>query len=281
MVAAMKALPLKVFLTAAALAAAFAQHAAAAVGAWGEGSRAEVRLVASGVGDDGMLSGGIEIALPPGWKTYWRYPGDAGVAPLFDFGGSRNLATTPAIAFPVPTREDDGFAVTNVYLDHVLLPFTAKVTDPAQPVEIALRARIGACEEICIPEDISIALTVPPGAADPDVGDQLAAAMKTVPGAAAPGAFAFSAVARAGGTDRRPIFRFTGVVPDAKDATLFVEGPGDWAPYTPERVADGGGEAAWTVKFSRLGAETPIAGASFRLTAVSGDKAIEQTVTLP
>ena len=31
------------------------------------------------------------VKLRPGWKTYWRYPGDSGVPPQFDFSGSENL----------------------------------------------------------------------------------------------------------------------------------------------------------------------------------------------
>ena len=31
---------------------------------------------------------GVEIRLDPGWKTYWRYPGDSGVPPALDFAGS-------------------------------------------------------------------------------------------------------------------------------------------------------------------------------------------------
>ena len=59
--------------------------ASAAVGDWGQGARAKVRLIASGVGSDGKLAAGIEIVLPSGWHTYWRSPGDAGIAPLIVF----------------------------------------------------------------------------------------------------------------------------------------------------------------------------------------------------
>ena len=252
----------------------------AAVGDWGQGSQARIRLLAAGVDADGILTGGIEIALPAGWKTYWRSPGDAGVPPKFDFAGSTNFADA-AVAFPVPTRQDDGFAVTNIYHDRVLLPFSARVADPSAPVEIAMHAQIGACQEVCIPEDITASLMVAPGAQDADVAAALAAVRKNLPGPPVPGAFAFTAAARDGGTDRDPVFRFVGIVPQPDKAIVFVEGPDDWAPYTPDYVGETGGAAAWTVKFSRLGAKTPIAGASFRLTVVSGAQAIDQTVALP
>ncbi len=65
--------------------------AGAAVGDWlGEGN-ARVRFVATGVDLEGRLAAGIEILLKPGWKTYWRSPGDAGIAPLIDFSASTNV----------------------------------------------------------------------------------------------------------------------------------------------------------------------------------------------
>ena len=41
---------------------------------------AEVRLIAGSIAD-GVAQAGLEIRLAPHWKTYWRYPGDAGVPP--------------------------------------------------------------------------------------------------------------------------------------------------------------------------------------------------------
>src|SRR5262249_53989636 len=68
-----------------------AAHAADA-SSWDEGAHAGVRLVAGNrpVGD-AALRAGVEIRLAPGWKTYWRYPGDSGVPPRFDFAQSQNV----------------------------------------------------------------------------------------------------------------------------------------------------------------------------------------------
>ena len=35
--------------------------------------------------------------MAPGWHTYWRYPGDSGVPPRFDFSGSDNLASAQVL----------------------------------------------------------------------------------------------------------------------------------------------------------------------------------------
>ena len=47
------------------------------------------------------LRAGIEIKLQPGWHTYWRYPGDSGVPPRFDFSGSDNVASVKVL-YPAP-----------------------------------------------------------------------------------------------------------------------------------------------------------------------------------
>lgn len=50
--------------------------------AWSDEGHAAARLIAGSNDKDAMpLRAGIEIALKPGWHTYWRYPGDSGVPP--------------------------------------------------------------------------------------------------------------------------------------------------------------------------------------------------------
>ena len=251
--------------------------AAAAVGDWVHGQRAAARLLASGIGADGELDAAVEIQLPQGWHTYWRQPGEAGVPTLVDFTGSANVGAAD-VGFPVPERDEDG---SNIYRDHVVLPVRFAVTDPAKPVALALDLNLGVCQDVCVPDEIKATLAVAPGEKDSTTAAAIATARALLPGPAAPGTFAVDSVVRTGGTDGRPIFRFTGVVPDAAKADFFVEGPGDWAPYLPSlQPATPDGKAVWDVQFSRLGSTIPIAGASFRVTIRSAGKAVEQMVPL-
>src|ERR1700761_2209238 len=76
----------------AAVLAATAQDASA----WQKEAQAHVamRLLAGTTvpkADAATLRAGIEIKLDNGWKTYWRYPGDSGAPPTFDFAGSENV----------------------------------------------------------------------------------------------------------------------------------------------------------------------------------------------
>src|ERR1700736_1209679 len=57
---------------------------------WQRDGHSAVRLLA-GSRSGAVLLGGIAFQLQPGWKTYWRTPGDSGVPPRFDFSKSDNI----------------------------------------------------------------------------------------------------------------------------------------------------------------------------------------------
>jgi suppressor for copper-sensitivity B len=251
----------------------------AAIGDWVAGQNASVRLLAAGIDASGMLSGGIEIALEPGWHTYWRSPGDAGVPPVIDFAGSLNI-DEPAVEYPAPARLDDGYSVSNVYQDRVVLPFTTKVDNPAAAIDLALKLDIGVCAEVCVPEHFETKLSVPATRTDLAATKLIARARDSVPTPPEPGVLAVAAVARAGGTDKRPVFEIKASAPDPKAAIVFVEGPADWYAGAPAFVSASAGVGLYRVEFDRLTAKTPLAGASLRITIVAGGRAVEQTVSL-
>jgi DsbC/DsbD-like thiol-disulfide interchange protein len=253
--------------------------AAAAIGDWVAGDHARVRLVAAGVDAGGNLAGGIEIELESGWHTYWRSPGDAGMPPSIDFAGSLNIGP-PFVSYPAPRRLDDGYAVSNVYMDRVLLPFTAKADNASRAIELVLKLDLGVCAEVCVPAHFEARLTVPPTETDLKASKLIAAAVKTVPRESDDASFAVEGAARAGGTDKRPVFEITAKVPDAKSALMFVEGPSDWYGGAAVFQSEAAGLASWRVEFDRLSAKGPIAGSALRVTVVSSAGAIEQTSSL-
>ena len=163
----------------------FLASAQAAVGPWVSDGKARVRLIAAGIDASGQFRGGLEIALDPGWHTYWRSPGDSGIAPTIDFSGSRNLGPVN-ITFPVPERLDDGYSVTNIYKGSVLLPLTAKLIDPAAGADLSLKLDIGVCAEVCMPDHFEADLSIQPGETDAEAGRALADAEKRLPGAPDP-----------------------------------------------------------------------------------------------
>src|SRR2546428_2379187 len=88
---------------------------------WQRDGHSAVRLLA-GSRSGAVLLGGIAFQLQPGWKTYWRTPGDSGVPPRFDFSKSENIEAV-TVLWPAPTKFDDGAGGHSLgYRNQVLLP---------------------------------------------------------------------------------------------------------------------------------------------------------------
>lgn len=102
----------------------------------------------------GTYTAAIDIELASGWKTYWRNPGAAGLAPQFDFANSRNLKTIELI-WPAPKILGPSDMWSLGYSGQLVLPMEIKAIDPAQPVELEITASLGICEDICMPAELS------------------------------------------------------------------------------------------------------------------------------
>src|SRR6202795_2271837 len=88
---------------------------------WQRDGHSAVRLLA-GSRSGAVLLGGIAFQLQPGWKTYWRTPGDSGVPPRFDFSKSDNIETV-TVMWPAPAKFDDGAGGHSMgYHDGIVLP---------------------------------------------------------------------------------------------------------------------------------------------------------------
>lgn len=120
---------------------------------------ARTALTSKGSTPDGASSSslGLEFRLAPGWNTYWRSPGDAGLPPEVDWSGSENLASA-AIEWPIPERETLLGFETLVYRDRVVLPIEARAADPAKPVHLRADVRYLVCETLCVPAEAHLAL---------------------------------------------------------------------------------------------------------------------------
>jgi suppressor for copper-sensitivity B len=127
---------------------------------WSHSTHSAVRLIAGGKGSDGSLRIGIEIRMSPGFKTYWRVPGDAGVPPSFDWAGSDNVGAV-SLRWPAPTRFVDAGVTTIGYKDTVIFPAGIRATDSAKPVTVALSLDYAVCDRICIPAKATVTLRLP------------------------------------------------------------------------------------------------------------------------
>jgi len=149
---------------------------------WTDGHAAKTRLLVGGVPTREGVSvyAGFEMKLNPGWKTYWRLPGDAGgIPPHFSFAGSRNLKRA-TVLYPVPSRFEDPVGTTIGYKKAVTFPIKILPKDPASPVTLKLNVDFGICEEICVPASVRHDAVIDPRAVN-SMPEALSLALDRVP----------------------------------------------------------------------------------------------------
>jgi DsbC/DsbD-like thiol-disulfide interchange protein len=206
------------------------------VSRWDGDARSTARLIAGAPGADTPLRAGIEIRLTPGWHTYWRYPGDAGVPPQFDFAGSQNLKAVE-VRWPAPRRIEEAGLITIGYDRDLILPLRVTAQDAAKPVTLRLKLNYAICEKLCVPAEAKLALALAGGASAQDV--PLTAAEARVPKKQALGEGAglvIRSVRREAGANP-PHLLIDVVAPGNGPVDLFAEGPTDqWAPPLPVAV---------------------------------------------
>ncbi|QDC07817.1 hypothetical protein FHY55_00510 [Oceanicola sp. D3] len=102
----------------------------------------------------GTRMAALRLTLAPGWKTYWRAPGETGIPPQFDWSASRNLARV-TLHWPSPQIFDEAGVRTIGYKRELVLPIEITPTDAGKPVELAADVDLGVCEHICVPASLS------------------------------------------------------------------------------------------------------------------------------
>lgn len=122
-----------------------ASPALAASSDWVETPGGKVRVVLEENKHAGELRGALQIDLNPGWKTYWRNPGDAGVPPQLNIEGN----SFARIDFPAPVNFGAGDEGGIGYTHPVLLPLTFTVMPNAE--HLKGHVFLGVCQKICIP----------------------------------------------------------------------------------------------------------------------------------
>lgn len=125
-------------------------RAEAAMASWVTSEGGRMRLVALSQPRNGIVTAMIQIEPEPGWKTYWRYPGNAGMAPELDFSGSVNLKLK-SVSFPVPEIGEDEAGRFIGYHRPVSLVVELEKPDETARAEIDLKALVGICDTICLP----------------------------------------------------------------------------------------------------------------------------------
>src|SRR5215470_6193659 len=200
---------------------------------WQRDAHSAVRLLA-GSRSGSVLLGGIAIQLEPGWKTYWRTPGDSGVPPRFDFSKSDNVEAV-TVLWPAPMKFDDGAGGFSLgYKQQVVLPLRIVAKNADKPVTLRADISYAVCDKLCIPVEAKAELAFASVASTED--GNLSDALNAVPKPANvgdPNPLTIRDVRRDGKTN----VLVDVTAPEAKDVSLFVEGPTpDWALPVPKLV---------------------------------------------
>ncbi|MGZ3326996.1 MAG: protein-disulfide reductase DsbD domain-containing protein, partial [Xanthobacteraceae bacterium] len=193
---------------------------------WDGDARSAIRLVAgsSPAGQTTPMRAGLGIRLKPGWHTYWRYPGDAGVPPRFDFAGSQNVKAVEVL-WPAPQRIPEEGMVAIGYTGDVMLPIAIVPQDVSKPVLLHLKLDYAVCEKLCVPAEGKAELLLTGGPSSQDAA--LAAAAARIPRKVALGqgtALAIKSVRREEGGGR-PRIIVDVAAPPGTTPVLFAEGP--------------------------------------------------------
>jgi suppressor for copper-sensitivity B len=261
---------------------AFAGAAAAEpASAWATTAQAKVRLISAvtGSGGSGAVPLGLQFALSPGWKTYWRSPGDAGFPVSVDWAGSTNLASAD-FSWPVPHRFTLFGLDTFGYEDEVVFPIAAKPADPTQPLGLRLKVDYLVCEKICIPYTARLTLDLAGSVPAPTQFAQLIDRYANeVPGdGAAHGLKLLSAVAAGEEAHPRLIVSVDSALP-LEHPDLIVEGPGGFYFSAPKVTLNAGGRhGVFEIAVRRDPKAPALAGTPIVLTVVDGARGMEARV---
>src|SRR3974390_3632342 len=102
---------------------------------------------------------GIEIKVPAGWRTSWRYPGHSGRPPRLDFSGSDNGASVQVL-YPAPQAFTDETGTTIGYEDDVIFPLHVVPQQNGKPVTLRAKIDYAVCAKLCVPVEARAALTL-------------------------------------------------------------------------------------------------------------------------
>jgi DsbC/DsbD-like thiol-disulfide interchange protein len=241
---------------------------------WNEDVRSAIRLIAgSNKADDAELRAGIEVKLRPGWKTYWRYPGDSGVPPHFDFSGSENLKKADVL-FPAPHLFTDETGQSLGYKDTVIFPVVVSPQQAGKPVRLRAKVDYAVCEKLCVPAEGRADLMLVTG--DSKHNPVLTTAETRVPKRVT--AAQLGLTAKRVNTGTKPSVIVELGAPTGKPVELFVEGPTpQWALPIPKPVKSApAGRAQFSFDLDGLppGVD-PKGQLDLTFTVVTGDRAVE------
>lgn len=209
---------------------------------------------------------GLRIRLEPGWKTYWRMPGVAGVPPSFDWSGSDNVKLV-TVLYPLPLRMADQGDEAIGYKDEVVFALIVERIDQSQPFKLKLALNFGICQDICLPAKALLTLD----SATAPIDDAAQQWLSAIPVKQSDVVQSVSIV-----QDGKALFLDVKLAAPAID--IFVEST-TFAYFG--KPVPGPGPGQYRLPISNISDAHKLQGQELVLTLALQDRAVEQAVTLP
>mgnify|MGYP001266298556 CR=1 FL=1 len=246
--------------------------------AWVKTAASQVRLILPERFVPGQaVHGGIEVQLEAGAKTYWRSPGETGVAPALDLTASRGLKHG-SLLFPAPVAFDDGAGGIAIgYTDSLIFPLslTAETTAPAL---LSVQFDFGVCHRnMCMPAAASFIVAPGEGEVDSSLAGPMASWLGRVPRRTDHPALAITTLTERRASDMVTL-EITARMPASSERVLHAEAEG--LTFTTRALDQGVGDTIRFEAISPLPAD--MAGkptGPVTLTLIAGGDAIERTMT--
>ena len=110
------------------------------------------------------MMAGLLLRMDPGWHTYWKNPGEAGLATEIQWKLPPGFAAGP-VAWPLPEKQtEEGDVVTYGYGDETMLmvPITAPSDlTPGSKVSFSADVSWLECKSSCVPGSATVQLVLP------------------------------------------------------------------------------------------------------------------------
>ncbi|MEO6609559.1 MAG: protein-disulfide reductase DsbD domain-containing protein [Aestuariivirga sp.] len=213
--------------------------------------------------DGKAYQAGLRITLQPGWKTYWRNPGEGGIPPTITVDGD-NLASFTVVA-PLPIRIEDEGGEAIGYHDEVVFPLFLTPKNVAGPLAVSVKSFFGVCAQVCSPAkfegELQFQHNVAPSASAQKLNQWLARVPQKQ-----------NFIAASSVRDGQLVLELQQPVDD-----IFVEGPDRYYFRKPDLNHQAG---TAIIKVDGLKADSGLMAAKLRITAAAQGHGIEQTITL-
>ncbi len=255
---------------------------------WVKTDFSAVRLVSAveKLGEGKAVPLGLHFTMKPGWKVYWRSPGDAGYPPRLNWQGSQNFKAA-TIKWPNPTRFSILGLETLGYKDEVVFPLELETKDATAPANLKLSLDYLICNEVCIPVLANLTLEMAPGAGTPSEYIQLVSRFASqVPGVQQSVSdlvqgLSIVKAALVSETKQSTLWVHGKSIRAIAEPDLYVEGPEDYIFKSAETTLSADGkEILFKVPVDGQYSDQKLVGTNITLTMTDKNRAVERTLDL-